>query len=848
MARINEYTTEVFLDRVNGDAQAIGQAGFNKAQQSLQDAQMYEQRGASAARFGQVVQQQRDVQGQLRARERFNQFQRDKITWQQQKQNERMTNPDGFAKEFDDWHRINGGEIEDEIGGLEDNQPFDLQYFRTLMDGDRTSTLNENTNWENGMRVRNITTGIERNVDDMVVNFALTRPTLKDLPKALENTRQYVNTTGAKVLDPTQNEQLAKYGVDKMASAVLDAELENNPKKLRNVIMYGNATQDQLIEFVFDVEGRDKIAEEPDGAIAKFGINSKHNGLTHDQVKNLTADDARAILKNKYWDARLDKMEPSFRAVAFDALVNHGNDKDTWAMIQAAKGDPYTLIAIRKDYYTALSIGNPGKYAKYKAGWDRRMQEMTDYAQAQDDGGRAFLQNASLVNPEMIIRTQALIPNAMAEKARQEEAAKNKLVSQYNTAEKDIIDILSSSPEDVTPQEMDVAQQLAVNTGDAEVIARFEGVRELQNYAKTLKTMTPEMLDRERRGVSAAMNKGEMPNGRMMIDFIDKVKKNVVDGIAQEGIAFYGRTGQIKMPEPINYSDPRQAANELRSREDSTLNVYQKTGKLMPVLAPDEITTLKTQIAEMPANQAAGIMEYYASGLEIETKGILAEAIDKEAPNLATAIMVDDIETRRRIFQGDRILKLEKPEFDDDLLKTAIVDEIDPMTNNPRFTASAIEAVRSYYIARAAETGTSLADGVNSDIMDEAITKIYGPRVDLSFIGTNQVFNFKDETGFYVPDDDIYNMFNDMNDDDLKTLFGGMPTGAMGETITAQDIRDNAKILSAGDAEYNVNFPGIGDVYDSKGGLLTIDGRKLLKLYRKKIKAKKSDVSGTGDF
>lgn len=832
MARINEYTSEVFLDRVTGDSQAIGQIGFNKAQSAMQDAQMYEERGAKAARFGQIVQQQRDVQGQLRARERFNEFERKKIIWQQDRQNQRMTNPDGFAEEFDDWHRVTGGEIEDEIGSLENNEPFDLDYFRQLMDADRTSTLNQNTNWENGMRVRNITTGIEQNLDGMAVNFTLSRPTLKDLPKAFEDTKKYVNTTGAKALDPSQNARLATYGIDKMAGAVIDSELENNPKKLRNVLLYGGASQDQLIDFVFDVEGREKIADEPDGAIAKYGINSKHNGLSHDQVKALTADDARTILKEKYWDARLDKMEPSFRAVAFDALVNHGNDKDTWAMIQAAKGDPYSLIAIRQDYYAALATANPEKYAKYKAGWDRRMQEMTDYVTAQDDGGRAFLQNASLVSPDIIMRAQSLIPNAMAGKARQEEAEKSKLVSAYNTAEKEIIDVLASSPEDVLPQDMDAAEQLAHNTGDQEVIARFEGVKNLQAYSKTLKMMTPEMLDRERRAVSAAYKKGEMPNGREIIKFIDKVKENVETGIAEEGIAFYGRTGQIKMPQPINYADPRAAVNELRSREDSTLNVFQKTGRLMPVLAPDEIATLKEQIAAMPSNEAAGLIEYY-NGLEVETKGILAEAIDKTAPNIATAMMVDDIETRRRIFQGERILKLEKPEMDDAVMKQAIMDEIDPMTNNPRFTASAVEAVQSYYVARAAEKGVALGE-INSDIMDEAITKIYGPRVDISFIGTNKIFSFKGDDGQYVPEDDIYDMFNDITDGDLQSLFGKPLTGAMGETVTAQDIKDNAKIFSAGDGEYNINFPLIGDLYDDKGNLVTIDGRKLLSIWRKK--------------
>lgn len=842
MARVPEYTQEIFLDRSQpGNVTATGQIGFNKAQASLQDAQRYEERGAKAAKFGNEIQAQRDVQGQLRARERFNQFQRTKIENQQDFQNKRMTSPDGFAKEFDDWHRINGGEIEDEINGAEDNQPFDNTLFRQLMDADRTQTLAQNTDWENGMRVRNITTGTEQNLDAMNVNFALTKPGLKDLKKQIDAQREYVTRTGAQVLDPAQQQRLFGYGNDKAARAVFDNMKETDPRKLRNVLMYGQANQDQLIDFVFDVEGQDQIAQEPDGAIAKYGINSKHNNMTNEQVKNLTADDARAILKSKYWDPRLDKMPPAFRAVAFDALVNHGNDKDTWAMIQASKGDPYTLISMRQQYYASLIAKDPGKYAKYKAGWDQRMQEMAGYAQAQEDGGQEFLQYASIINPDIITQTQAELPAAIAAKDRQDEAIKKQKITEFNTAYTGAKDILTNDLEPLGQEELDQVQQLAINSGDADSIAKADALVNMRTYVNNLKGLGEPQLKQVIRQASATVNKQATPENRLALELAETVLKNQQAAVKTEGIGYWGRIGQIKMPQPIDYANPLAAKNELRSREDSTLNVYQKTGKLMPVLTPDEIDGLKTQLETLPANEVSGLLGYF-DNLDQVSKSNLAQAVDEKSPILATAISVDNLDARRRILIGSKM----EPKYKKEEMQTNIAEILDPMIVDPQFKASASQSLMAWYNAKSQEE-RDFSEDISIDRIKQGITEIYGPMVDLSFSGTDTVFSFKDETGYFVPDDDIYNMFHGINDDQLTKMFGELPKGAMGETVTAKDIRNNGRIVSAGDGLYNVVFDGIGGLYNNKGDLVEIDGRKLLSEYKNSKKKSKADY-GLGNI
>lgn len=848
MGRIGEYTQQIFLDRANpSNIDASGGVYMNKARQAQLDSQMYQERGAAAVRWGNEVQRQRDIQGELNARERFNQFQRTKIEWQQAQQNERMTSPDGFAKEFDDWHRMNANEIEDVAlsGG---SQPFDRSLFRQLMDNDRTSTFGDNTNWENGMRVRNITTGLEKNLDDMNVNYSLTNPTIKDLPAQLRKQREYVATTGANILSPDEQNKIFGYASDKAALSTMNSELENDPKKLRNILLYGGASQDQLIDFVFDIEGQDRVAQEPDGAVAKYGINSKHNGLTNDQVIKLTPDEARLILKKKYWDPRLDKMDPAFRAVAFDALVNHGNDKDTWSIIQAAKGDPYALISLRQEKYASLISSNPAKYAQYKNGWDARMQEMAEYVRAQEDGGQEFLRYAGLVNPDIITRTQAEIPAAIATKIRKDDAEKKQRVAEFNVAYKDAYDTMINDLEPIGQEEINKIQQLAVNSGDVDSKAKADTLMNTMTYVNNLKGLSDEQLRQVIRKTSADVNKIPTPANRLALSIAEGVLKNQQAAVKEEGIAYWGRIGQIRMPQAINYGDPASAMDEMALRQQSAEIIYKKTGKMLPLLTPAETSSLNDKINSIPADEAAGILSSF-DGLDKQSKSILAKAIDEKSPVLAVAISVDNIDTRRRILVGSKI----DPKYKKEEMAANISEILDPMVVDEDFKQGAIKAVSAWYRAKAQEE-RDFSEEITTSRIKEGIYSIYGPIVDLSLFGTDNVFSFKDQSGEFVSEDEMYNMFHGLNDDQLKKILGGLPKGAKGEFVTAEDIKENGTIISAGDGLYNVIFKNVGDMgedmyaglYDKKGNLVEIDGRELLDIYRKDAKKQRSNLTEEG--
>lgn len=841
MARIPEFTRQVVLERVqpsNIDS-AFALGGGNAARKAKMDASSALRSAAQVDAFGDQYSKQLEASGQLRAHEIFNEFQRNKIGYLNEQKNQRMTTPDNFAKDMDNWFQQSQQGMElGKLGG-ENNQPFALDYFRKLMDQDRTQTLEQNSNWESGMRVKNVAVSTERNLDESNVNFALSNPRLSDLPKQLAKNRDYVNTVGKNVLDPRENQRLFAYGADKATIATMDSMLDQDPRTLKNVLYYGSGTKDQLIDMMIDdIEGGDKYVSDGDG-FAKFGINSVANNMTPEQVKNLTRDDARKIYESKYWDKRFDGMDPAFRAVAFDAVVNHGNDKDTWKMIDEAKGDPYALIQSRQAEYARLVSANPEKYAKNAKSWKGRIEKITGYVQALDGGGREFLKHTELLDPGIIERTRNAIPGAIASQDRQAAAIQQQKLTVFNTQYKSLVSNMTNELEPIGQQELDDLKQAAVNSGDEEAIARADAMANTRTYVNSLKGLGEDQLRKQVRAASANVNKQPTPENRFVLDLTQTILDQQIKGIKDEGLAYYGRTNQIQMPQPLDYSQPEAVAKELSMRQSNANVIAGGTGKLLPVLTPDEVTQLKDQFENMPANQMAGLLQQF-DGLDPRSKSTLAQSINEKSPIVATALSIEGADHRRRLLAGAKM----EPKYKKEEMKAEVLKTLDDMVVDPNFKAQAVQSVSAYYNSLASED-RDFSDTIDSDRVEQSISALFGPMVEVSAGVTSKVFSFKDPaTQKYVPEDDVYNMFNGINDEQLTALFGELPRGAYDEVIHAKDIHENARIVSAGDGIYNIVFDKIGGIYSANGKLLEIDGRKLLDLWRKGGKKKTSDGFG----
>lgn len=145
--------------------------------------------------------------------------------------------------------------------------------------------------------------------------------------------------------------------------------------------------KDEIINFVIDnFEGGDKIAQEPKGGVAKFGINSVANPDV--DVKNLTREQAAGIYAKNYWDAiGADKLPESIRFIAYDTAVNHGVGAAK-AMIEKSGGDPKALIDLRFKEYRRLIKEDPKEYGQYEDGWMQRLARLSETLSAPADDAK----------------------------------------------------------------------------------------------------------------------------------------------------------------------------------------------------------------------------------------------------------------------------------------------------------------------------------------------------------------------------------------------------------------------------------------------------------------------------
>jgi lysozyme family protein len=133
-------------------------------------------------------------------------------------------------------------------------------------------------------------------------------------------------------------------------------------------------TFQSVIPSIFKREGG-YVAEDGKRGATKFGINGQANGLTSDQVKGLTEDQAAQIYKNNYWDKYgLDSVAPAAIPVVFDGVVNH-RAEFAQQLVNAAKNGatPEQLADMRKSEYTRLIQADPAAFSKYEKSWMNRV-------------------------------------------------------------------------------------------------------------------------------------------------------------------------------------------------------------------------------------------------------------------------------------------------------------------------------------------------------------------------------------------------------------------------------------------------------------------------------------------
>lgn len=131
-----------------------------------------------------------------------------------------------------------------------------------------------------------------------------------------------------------------------------------------------------VIQWVIGIEGG-YVENDAGKGPTKYGINSTANPDI--DVKNLTAEKATQIYKDRYWNGiGADKLPQDMRAIAFDAAVNQGVGTANKMISEAMKTDnpAQTMIDLRRAEYQKLIEKNPSKYAQYEKSWMNRLDQL----------------------------------------------------------------------------------------------------------------------------------------------------------------------------------------------------------------------------------------------------------------------------------------------------------------------------------------------------------------------------------------------------------------------------------------------------------------------------------------
>lgn len=225
----------------------------------------------------------------------------------------------------------------------------------------------------------------ERNARGQVYTTAIKRMVDADPSSAVdyfEQVKDRLTTAQVMALEPVIKEAR----VTAQSFAVADRAL------------YGAGGFDSAVEAVLQTEGG-YVADDAGRGETNFGINVSANPDV--DVRNLTPDQAKAIYRERYWDAiGADALPQNLQAIAFDAAVNQGvGNARKW--IAESGGDPAVFARLRRDHYARLIAEDPDKYQQYAAGWEARVAKFERGATAEPSLAQALRTLADEPDPDV---------------------------------------------------------------------------------------------------------------------------------------------------------------------------------------------------------------------------------------------------------------------------------------------------------------------------------------------------------------------------------------------------------------------------------------------------------------
>lgn len=333
-----------------------------------------------------------------------------------------------------------------------------------------------------------------------------------------------------------------------------------------------NYNKESIIDYVIKRhEGaKDEAVKLPtEKGYTKFGIYGVENGLSDDQVKKLTIDDAKKIYSKKYWDnVGIDKLDPSVRLMAFDTAVNMGPDvAKKFAKIAGDDLDKWAQL--RKERYAAIAEKDPNKKIFSKQ-WDKRVDTILNVSR----GGSESLE-------DQLARTDGIENKDIRDMARTRIINRNREIDSvkkqdYQDTYDKAIEISSASPDAWTKVPPEIMSKL--KEGDRQKLRNAADRQSDQNtllYVQTHpESWAPDKLAQYRWNLSETdyrsfLAKGTAPNyGEKVLEVgydQDQLKQKLLD------------FGLEKLVHPKKDSADEKERIRLNSQLEQNIDLAQKT-------------------------------------------------------------------------------------------------------------------------------------------------------------------------------------------------------------------------------------------------------------------------------
>lgn len=376
-----------------------------------------------------------------------------------------------------------------------------------------------------------------------------------------------------------------------------------------------NPGRNAMIEGVIKREGGEAIVENDGGrGVTKFGINGVANGLTPEQTRALTKEQATQLYTDRWNKFGVGDLPGNVQNIVFDGVVNHRTEFANQLVNAAKQGATVEQLAqMRTSEYQRLVAADPAKYGQYEKGWMKRVSEVAAAggAAAPQEPTLPEIKNAPEWYKDLSAENQLKILKMADQQAKQERAVADAALKKTMADHEAYIVRNGQQPPSPLPRSA-FTDPLEYESYSA-MLAAGSKVSEVAYMTPTAQAAEIEKL----RPVMGADEPGVYAMKEKTYDFARKILAAQNEELNADPMGFaYRRKFSMDDPiQPITNFEPNELSQSLAVREPQALSVSQTTSRPLTLLMSSEVNELRARVSSMQGDQAYQYVKTIAGSL-----------------------------------------------------------------------------------------------------------------------------------------------------------------------------------------------------------------------------------------